>query len=146
MEDDVVEGSDAVLQLALPVLVPEEPGVGKARAQHALVAGDDGLAAVRRLDVRDGDEAGGELAVRLQGREIFLVGAHRRGQHLRRHLHEPVVDGADDDHGPFDQPGDLGEQGGIVLDAQPGGRGGAGGALNDAPLTLRRIENDARRH
>ena len=38
--------STRVVERDLAVLVPEEAGVGEARAQHALVAGDDGLAVV----------------------------------------------------------------------------------------------------
>ena len=94
----------------LAVLVPEELGVAQPRAQHALVAVDDGLAAVARHDVGDDDEAVGELAVLRGRREIALVRPHGDDQHLGRHVHELRVDGAEHRHRPFDQAGHFVEQ------------------------------------
>ena len=99
------------LQRRLAVLVPEELGVRQPGAQHALVAGDDGRAAVRRLDVGDDDEARRELARRASSqREIFLVRAHGGGQHLGRQRHEALVDAAHQRDRPFDQARHLVEQ------------------------------------
>ena len=72
----------------LAVLVPEETRVGQPRAQHALVAGDDRLAAIRGLHVGDDQEVRREPPVTVEAGKIFLVRAHRGGQHLWRQIHE----------------------------------------------------------
>ena len=41
-----------ISRLDLAVLIEEEFGVGEPRADHPLIAGDDGLAAVGRFQIR----------------------------------------------------------------------------------------------
>ena len=48
---------------------------------------------------------------------------HRRGQRLRRHIHELRVNCTDQRHGPFDQPGNFVLQRRIIPDRQPFGFG-----------------------
>ena len=98
------------------VLVPEEAGIREPGAQHALVAGDDFLAAVIGFEVGDHDEAGRETTVGMEQRQVSLVAARRGDQHLLGHRHELLVDLPDQRHRPFDQAGDLVEQAGIVPD------------------------------
>ena len=109
VEGDVLELGHAVGQKRLAVLIEEELGVGKPRPDNALVAGDDRLAAVLRLQIRHHDEAVGEL-LSLSQREAFLMRLHRGREHLRRHRQKFLVEGADQRHGPFGQPDILLEQ------------------------------------
>ena len=51
--DAVLQSFDAAFERHLAVLVPEETGVSEARAEHTLVAGDNGAAAVFGKVVRD---------------------------------------------------------------------------------------------
>ena len=118
VEHDAIQLGTRLASGTLAVLVPEELGVPQARAQHALVAGDDGPAAVVGREIGDHDEARRQLAVGVLQREVFLVRAHRGDQHLRRQRHEPLVDGAEQHDRPFDQAGDLVQQRRIVAQAQ----------------------------
>jgi hypothetical protein len=69
-----------------------------------------------------------------QQREIALVRAHRRRQHLGRQFHERIVDAADMRDRPFDETRDLVEQFGIVLETQAMGlRSRPGLALDLGP-------------
>ena len=54
-----------------------------------------------------------EAAVSALEREIFLVRPHRRGQHLRRQVHEGGIDEAQQWDRPFDQTRDLVQQPGV---------------------------------
>ncbi len=116
VEHDVPQRRQPVFQSCFAVLIPEEFRVGKARAQHALIALDNGLAAVAGHIVGDDDEAVRERAVRLRGREIALMGPHGNDQHLGRQLQELPVDGAEQRHRPFDQARHFFEQAVIVLE------------------------------
>ncbi len=60
----------------------------EARAQHALVAGDDRRAAILRRDIGHEGEIRRRPPGRVAQREIALVDAHRDLQHLRRQIHE----------------------------------------------------------
>ncbi len=71
VEDDLLQLRHALFERHLAVLVEEELGVGKPRADHPLIAGDDGLAAVLGLEIGDHDEAVGELAVLLRSEKHF---------------------------------------------------------------------------
>ena len=81
----------AAFQLDLLVLLEEELGIGEARTHHLLVTGDDEFR-VRALDVGDGDEAGQQLAVAIQQREIFLVLLHGEDETLLWHFKELGLD------------------------------------------------------
>ena len=129
VEDDGVELGQALGKRGLEVGLPEIAGVGQARTNDALIAGDDRLAAVAGLDIGDQDEAVGEPALgagsALGGgaavvraaveHEAFLVGADGGADDLGRDSEEILVEGADMDHRPFDQSGHLVEQR-LVLD------------------------------
>ncbi len=89
--------------------VEEVAGIRQAGADDAAVAGDDLLAAVLGLEVRDQQELVGELlvdVVRAQ-HEALLIGADGGADHLRRNLEELLLEGAHQRHRPFDQTGDL---------------------------------------
>ena len=120
MEDAITQLGHAAFQCSFSILVPEELGVGEPRPQHPFVAGDDGLALVPGFGVGDEYKARREIAVLIQQGEILLVMAHRRGQHLRRQVHEGRVDAPHQHHRPFHQPGVLVEQAGVGLEGQFG--------------------------
>ena len=85
--DHLAQTFDARSQRLLAVLVKEELGIGQARAHHALVAADH-QARVVGADVADHQELVGQLVVRVQQREVLLVGLHRQNQALLRHVQE----------------------------------------------------------
>ncbi len=128
-------------QGALAVLVPEELGVPEARAQDALVAGDDRRPAVARLQVGHQDELPRQRAVRRMQRQVFLVRAHGGHQRLGRHRHECLVDGGHERHGPLDQTLDLVEQGRIVGEFEVLSRGQLLSTARDDGTALRAVEN-----
>ena len=107
--DHVRQPADARVEPLPAVLVEEEPGVGEPRAQHALVAGDDGRRVARR-EVADEQEAVGEPARVVRQREVALVELHREDQALLRHGEERGVERAGVDDRPLDQRRDLVEQ------------------------------------
>src|SRR6266850_2155111 len=61
VEDDVLEFRQPVFKPDLQIGLIEELRIRQPRADHALVAGDDRLAAVRSLSVGDEDETSSEL-------------------------------------------------------------------------------------
>ena len=123
VEGDMLQPRHAGFQPRLAVQVPEMPRVGEAGAQHAFVAGDDGGAAVRRLDVGDEGEPGRGAAVGGAQREIALVDPHGDLHDLRRQVHVFVGDAPEQGDRPFHQAGDLVEQAGIVHHGKLAGGG-----------------------
>ena len=114
VEDDVLELRQPLFERRLQIGLVEELRIRQPRADDALVAGDDGRAAVGRLDVGDEDEAVGERLA-LAHHEAFLVGADGGADHLGRDLEERLLERAHQHHRPFDEAGDLLEQA-LVLD------------------------------
>jgi hypothetical protein len=105
---------------------------------------DDRGAAVRRHRVRDGDEAGGEVAVGVEEREVALVGPHGGGEHLGREAHRVLVDRAHERDGPLDEAFQLVEQALVGLHGQALALGEAGGALRDQAAAVGAVEEDLR--
>ena len=88
----------------------------EARAHDARVAGGDRRAAVAGDEVRDQDEAVGELAVGVSQDETFLVGADGGADRPRAECRgSPRSNSPISDDRPFDQARDLFEQA-LVLD------------------------------
>ena len=141
MEHDVAEPGRARGERLLAVLVPEETGVRQARAQDPLVAGRDRLALVGALHVGDHQEAWREVAVLVGERQVFLVRAHRGGQHLGRQVHEPLLDPAQEHDRPFHQAGNLVEERRVVGQFELGPRGLLPGLLEDGRAPLGRVED-----
>ena len=111
-----VELRQPVFQPGLQVGVVEELGVGQPRADDALVAGDDGLAAVGGFFIGDQNEAVDQLGgLRIAQHEAFLVGADGRADHLVGDRQEGFVERAHQRHRPFHQAGDFRQQA-FVLD------------------------------
>jgi hypothetical protein len=142
----VGDGLQAVahrLQALLEVLVEEEPGVGEARADHALVALAH-LGHVLRLDVGDADEVLGQPAAGVQHREELLVDLHRLDQRFLRHGEEVALEAAQHGRRPFGQAHHLLE---VVL-GDAGGAAGLSGRLlrlgDDARAAFLRIDQHAR--
>ncbi len=105
------------------------PGVGEARAQHPLVAGDDGGAAIRGVNVcRERKPGGGLAGPRARG-EIALVHPHGHLHDLWRQVHESIVDTAKQRHRPFHQAGHFLKQTVIRHDGQAAFGGKAGEAV-----------------
>ena len=100
----------AIDQPQLFVLFEEKPGIGQARAHDPLVAVDDQRRVIDR-HVRDDQKARFELAIAIEERKVFLVGAHRQDQTLLGHLQKLVLESADIDRRPFDQRAHFVEQG-----------------------------------
>jgi len=79
MKHDVLEFRQTLFELGLEIGLVKELGVRQARADDALVAGDDRLAAIGRLDIGDQDELVDQLAGRrIAHHEALLVGADGR--------------------------------------------------------------------
>jgi len=117
--DAVFQCPDAILKPNLPVLVPEKTRVSKARTQDALVAGDDGLAAIRRYVVGDEQEMRRRPAIEINTRKISLMRPHCCCQHFGRQAHEIRVDCASQHDWKFGQAGELVEQTGIGFEGNP---------------------------
>ncbi len=116
VEHDLLELRQPVFQPRLQVGVVEELGVGQPRADDALVAGDDRLAAVGGFFVGDQNEAVDQLGgLRIAQHEAFLVGADGGADHLVGDRQEGLVERAHQRHRPFHQTGDLRQQA-LVLD------------------------------
>ncbi len=111
VEHDLLEFRQPRVELGLQVGLVEELGIAQSRANDALIAGDDLLAAVRRFLIRHQDEFVGQLAgLRIAQHEAFLVVADGGADHLGRDRQERLVERAHQHHRPFDQPRDLGDQ------------------------------------
>ena len=67
-------------------------------------------AGIGRLDVADDQELVRELALRVEQREIFLVGLHRQDEALLRHIEEFFLELTHQHMGAFDQGGDFLDQ------------------------------------
>ena len=122
----------------LAVLVPEEARIRQPRAQHALVAGDDAprrhpRAAMFATSAKRGAARPSGVAQR----EIALVHPHGGAHHLRRQVHEGVVDAAEQRHRPFHQPRHLVQQAAVGHHLQPLGGGQRGDAVLDQPHRAR---------
>ena len=143
VEHDLLELRQPVFQPGLQIGLVEELRVGQPRADDALVAGDDRLAAVRGLDVGDQDEVVGELpGLRIAQHEAFLVVADGGADHLGGICEERLVERAHQHHRPFDQAGDLVQQA-LVLDQFVALREGEVlGVGQDDLAAPRRIEHD----
>ncbi len=129
VEDDAVELGQPVLEFRLEVGLPEIAGVGKAGADDPLVAGDDRLAAIGRLDIGGEDEAIGETPSRrldAPGDDVIGGQGATSTKHFwlarmvvritsERNLEERLVEAADQHHRPLDQTGHFLEKR-LVLD------------------------------
>ena len=132
VEGHAAEPVETRLEARLPVLLPEEFGVGKPRPQHPLVAGKDDFIARRIGDpVADDDEARGQGAGGIACRQIFLMRPDRRLEHLVGKRHEPVLDGAEKRRRPFDKTADLVDEPLVRPQLRPGAGGQRGGGLDD---------------
>ena len=108
----LLEFRQPVFELRLQIGLVEEFRIAQPRADHALVAGDDGLAAVARFDVGDEDELVGELAGlrdRCTTKHFWLLRMVARIT-SPRNRQEFLVERAHQHHRPFDQAGDLVQQ------------------------------------
>ena len=131
-------------QPRLAVEVPEVPRIGEAGAQHALVAGDRGGAAVRRLDIGDEAEIRRGRAIGVAEREVALVHPHGDLPHLGRQVHVGIVDAAQQRHRPFHQPRHLVEQAGVVHQLRPAAPSASPAMPSrDDPLAFVGIDHDA---
>ena len=105
-----------LVERALQVLLPEEPGIREPGRDHLLVAADDGRPAVLGSEIGDQQKAVRELAgARVLQREALLVLLHGQHQALGRHVEERLVEGTHQNRRPLGEPGVLVEQR-LVLD------------------------------
>ena len=136
VERHLVERGDAAFEGGFAIQIPEMPRIGEAGAQHALIAGDHGGAAIGGRDVGDEGEARGGFAGGVAQCEIALIDPHRDLHDLGGQVHIGLVDAAEIRDGPFDEAGHLIEQAGILDDRQPfgGGEGFEAGVDRGAAL------------
>ena len=127
----------------LPVLVPEEFGIGEAGPQHPLIAGKDHRVAVRiGQPVADHDKPGLQRAISASGRQIFLMRADRRLQNLVRQRHEAVLDGAEQRRWPFDKAADLIDQTLVGAQRRAGIGGQTGGTIDNGLPAFGAVDHD----
>ena len=100
------------------ILVPEELRVPQARAQDALVACDYSATIVLGREIGDSNEKRRQATVGVLERQVLLMMAHRRDQDFLRQRHETLVDPAEQGDRPLDQTDELGQQRGILAQAQ----------------------------
>ena len=116
MEHDLIELRQALFEFRLQVALVEKLRVAQSCADDALVAGDDGLAAIGRLDVGGEDEFVSELAgPGVADDKTLLIIPDRGADHLARNRQEFLVERSHEHHGPFDQSRHFVEQH-LVLD------------------------------
>ncbi len=85
MKYDVLEFRQPIFQLRLQIGLVEKLRIAQSRTDHALVAGNDGLAAVGGFDVGGEDEFAGQLAgLGIADDKAFHVVADRGADHLAR--------------------------------------------------------------
>ena len=111
VEHDVLEFRQPVFQPRFQIGLVKELGIGQPRADDALVAGDDCLAAIRGFLVGDQDELVGEPGGGgVAQHEAFLVVADGGADHLLGDRQIRRVERTHQRHRPFDQAGDFSEQ------------------------------------
>ena len=98
---DVRKARNAAFERRLAVLLIEEFSISQTSAHHASVAGDDFLAAVGRMNVRNQTEAVHELALSVTHREVLLIGLHRQNQAFFRNSQELFFEFGNVNHRPF---------------------------------------------
>ena len=109
-----------------------------------MVTGQNGRAIVRGFAVSHGHELHDLAGFRVAHGKELLVLFHRGLQNLGRQFKELIVDIAHQDHGPFDQPRNLGQQAAILNDLKPLGKGHVGGVMPDGFGAFGRVQNDRR--
>src|SRR5882762_4786426 len=83
VKHDLVKFRQPVFQLRLQIGLVEKLRIAQPRADHALVAGDDGLAAIRGFDVGSEDEFVDEFSrLGIADHETLLVISYRRADHF----------------------------------------------------------------
>ena len=117
--------------------------IGEAGTQHALVSGDRGGAAIRRIDIGHEAEIWGGRTIGVAEREVALVHPHRDLSHLGRQVHEGVVDAPQQWDRPFDQSRHLVQQAGIVHQRDLSRHPQLGDAVADDPPAFIGIDHDA---
>lgn len=113
VEHDRIELMHAIDNAKLLIFLVEELGIRQAGAKHLLVALHD-LIQSGRIAIPDGDEERLQLPLRIQYREVTLMLAHRRNQHILRNVQERLVECAVQHGRVLDQEQHLFQQ--IVLD------------------------------
>ena len=117
--------------------------IGEAGTQHALVAGDRGGAAIRRIDIGHEAEIRRGRTIGVAEREVALVHPHRDLSHLGRQVHEGIVDAPQQRHRPFHQPRHFVQQAGIVHQRDLSRAPQFGDAVADDPPAFVGIDHDA---
>ena len=111
MKHHIAQCVHARFQRRFQVRVPEIARVIEARRQHPLIARNNGLAAIRGLQIGDHDKMRRQGAgFRIAQGKVFLVLGHAQLDHFRRQRQKGRVHGADERHWPFGEPGDLVQQ------------------------------------
>ena len=123
---------EAVFQIAFP----EKRGVLKPGGDDPLIALFDRFRG-RAVDIRHADKTGQQAAISGGDREVFLMALHGRDQHLLRQLEKVRAEFAGKGRGPFNQRGDLIEQGRVKPGLAPPLPGEASGpGLDQGPALI----------
>ncbi len=116
VKQDLLEFRQPVFETRFQVGLIKEFRVGEPCADNALVAGDDGVAAVFGFDVGDENEfVGQSRSGRIAQHEALLVVADGGADHFAGDLQESHIERARQNHRPFDKARHFGEKA-IVLD------------------------------
>ena len=114
MEGDFIQRLNPIRQRSLTVQIPEMPCIGKAGAQHALIARDDRRPAIFRRDIGGKSEERSSRAVLVAQRKIALIDAHRDLHHLGGQIHIGVINTAEQTDRPLHQPCHFVQQARII--------------------------------
>ena len=109
MVNDVFEARQVVGEFVFEVLLPEEFGVGEARADDFFVAFAHG-GFVGGFEVGNRDEVRADFAVRTDDGEGFLVVLHGGDEDFLRHGEVALVEAAGDGNRPFGEARHFREQ------------------------------------
>src|SRR6185369_10945409 len=111
VKDNRIEFRQAIFELGLQIGLVKEVCVAQSRADHALIAVNNRLAAIAGLDIGDQDELVGELpGLGIAHHKTFLVVADGGADHLGGNRQKFLVERAHQHDRPLDEPRDLIEQ------------------------------------
>jgi hypothetical protein len=149
LEGERAQARQKAFQRLAEIVLKEEPGVGKSRAEDILIALAHDVQ-VQVVAVADGDEVGQEVGKWLgletghgfDHGEVELVLFHGRDEHVGGQGKVLRLKAPEQGGGPLDQVGHLVEQLRIVGDRPADGGGEGGGLRADLFAALCHVEDD----
>ena len=144
VEGHAVELRGHRLRRHAQVVLPEEGRIREPRRQHPRIARKDRRPVVGGLAVGHHHVAHDPPRPGVAHREELLMRLHGGLQHFRRQVEEAFLDASHQHHGPFHQPGDLGEEGFVLHHLQALREGELRRVVADPLGALRRVEQHPR--